>query len=130
MQPKKLLTFIFSCLFLLLALSFLRGMVPQLGSGGMIVLVVALALLLPGVRKGLMGLVWAVFGLILFLLFLAALLSNLDKTADPLGQLLAMALVSIGAYYLREYRLRRRDSGPRISGAERTPVLPPVEGEQ
>lgn len=60
----------------------------------------------------------------LLLLMLPWVMSEALRSADPLPALVSLALVSLGAYWIRERRLRKRHSQTTVRGAERTPALP------
>jgi NADH:ubiquinone oxidoreductase subunit 2 (subunit N) len=66
-----------------------------------------------------------VFGLFIFLTLISRLMS-----CAPLTTFIVLALLSVGSYFVREYRARGK-AGPRSAGkAERNPVLPRGNGEE
>jgi hypothetical protein len=79
----------------------------------------------PIVLKWLKKLSIYVIGSFIFL----ALISRLMSCA-PLTTFIVLVLLSVGSYFVREYRARDR-AGPRSAGkAERSPVLPRWHGEE
>ena len=123
MLMKKLQSLLFMMIFGLLGLGLLAGSPAGREPAVLIAVLAAFALLLPVVRKSLMRVVVAVFGLMFFMHALVALLAYVADGAGPLSALLIIPLLSVGAYFLRESRLRRRRA-ERVRAVERTPVLP------
>ena len=67
---------------------------------------------------------------LLILLFLPSLFVQLLRAIDPVVLFLVFLLLCIAAYVALVQRARPRERQPRISAAERTPVLPREEDEQ
>jgi hypothetical protein len=69
-------------------------------------------------------------GIALIVLLIApTAVSRLMGNADPIASLIALIVLSITAYLIRERRLRRSERPRRSGRAERTPVLPRGEDE-
>jgi Ca2+/Na+ antiporter len=65
---------------------------------------------------------------VVMVIFLVALvLGALEKAADRVVLLLAMLVLPLVAYFVREYRKPKREKRFSSSGIERNPILPPVE---
>ncbi len=57
-----------------------------------------------------------------------AAIAQLARQANPLAVAIALLLVSLAAYLIREHRLRRPQRRERPSGVERRPLLPKDTG--
>lgn len=128
MFPARLLRIIFGGFALLLALPLLVGAAAKDPS-----LLLPLLVLLMGGMWMLSGRVRSLrpllVGLFVILLFPIVIVQALNSP-DPLGGLAALMIVSCGAYFWREHRLRRRRRPVRVRGAERMPVLPHREDDE
>ena len=128
MHPARLLQIIFGGLVLLVALPLLAGMAakdPSLQLPFLMLLLVGIWTL-GGRWRSLRPLLILLVGTLLFPIVVVQALSS----TDPFGALVGLMLVSTGAYFWREHRLRRRQRRVRVRGAERTPVLPHREDEE
>jgi len=67
---------------------------------------------------------------LLVLLLLPGLFVQLLRAIDPMVLSLLFVLLCVGAYVALVQRTRPRERQPRISSAERTPVLPHAETEE
>ena len=63
------------------------------------------------------------------LLLLPTVISRLIDMSDPTALAIALCLLCLPAYFIRERRLKRSERPRRAGGAERTPVLPRGEDE-
>ena len=63
---------------------------------------------------------------VIFIFFLfPQLVGHIARNTDPFTCFVILALMSIGAYFIREHRLQRKPAPAKAQGSERTPVFPP-----
>ena len=127
MFPAKLLKIIFWGLGLLLVLPLLADMAARDPSLQLpfLVLVLFVIWIFGGRVRSLRPFLTTLLVLLLFPIIVTQGLGS----SDPFGSLVGFMLVSTGAYFWREHRLRRLRR-VQVRGAERTPVLPHREDEE
>ncbi len=123
-QVKEL---VLACFAVLLAVSLLAGVVREGYLLGLLVVAFLFWAFVPGGWKPLVSVIGTLFGIAILGCFLYHLSTSFSFASPDASFSLALVFLSLVAYLFRKLRRPKTDRSPRLSGAERTPVMPPGE---
>ena len=123
---RQINEFLVACMVILLIAGLLTGMVREGYLLGCLIVVALMAFFIPKSWKPMLGAAGTLFAVAVLICVTQRFLTSIYMDSD--GQpALALLLLSLLAYVVWKLRRPRPPEKHRVSGAERTPVLPPQE---
>ena len=126
---RQLKDLVLMCLAVLLIAGFLTGVVDTGYLLGLLIVACLFAAFVPKTWKPLLETIGTLFGIGVLACVLSRLFTSLSVT-DNFPLAFALLFLSLLAYIFRKVRQPKTAHSPRLSGAERTPVLPPHNEER